>query len=57
MANAQGQNKSYTEEIPAGLRFCPLKRRKKKMAIQDKLCDKERCAFWNDRRGRCGYIR
>ncbi len=53
------------EVIPMGLRFCPVKknRRKKGRNSYDpgcfisRMCDTNRCAWWNDEAGRCGLLR
>ena len=42
------------DTIPMGLRRCPWKWGKKRLAWYDQLCSKEQCALWDDERQCCG---
>lgn len=42
------------DTIPMGLRRCPYNWGKKHLRYEDRLCSKEQCAMWDDRRQCCG---
>jgi len=59
MAKDKDKRGKEEEFVPFGLRKCPIKRPRKRANYLERLClcDTNRCALWNDAKGRCGYFR
>ena len=59
MAKDKDKKEKQGEFVPLGLRKCPIKRPRKNADYIERLClcDTNRCALWNDAKGRCGYFR